>query len=156
MEIFKEQQWIVIAFIFFGVIIYISLRRWFDQQWIENKFGKNNIRAVSFGVNYYGRLSDPGSPKRRSGFLLLLEDGIFYRSRWSKLELHVPASKIVTVYHDNAHKGTDLHQSVVKVDFLTDHGERDSVAFKVPYPPQWIQAISGLLPNKPNNSTKAN
>ncbi len=146
MDYLKEQQWIVIAALFFGVIVYISIRRWLDQHWIEKRFGKNNIRAVSFGVNYYGRSSELGPPRRSSGFLILLPDGLFYRSRWRKLEVHLPSPRMLSVYHDNAHKGVDLNQSIVKIEFLTEEGKKDSVAFKVPYPPQWIQAIGGLLP----------
>jgi hypothetical protein len=148
MELIKEQQWIFIAIIFFGIIIYISLRRWLDQNWIENKFGKNKVRAVSFGVTYYGKASEAGMPRRNIGFLLLLRDGLFFRSRRKKLEILIPAIKMIKVYHDNAHKGTDLYQSVVKVDFINDQGKDDGVAFKVPYPPQWIQAIEGLIPEK--------
>jgi hypothetical protein len=157
MELIKEQQWIFIAIIFFGIIIFISLKRWVDQQWIERKFSKNNVRVVSFGVTYYGKLSDPGAPPKHIGFLVLLKDGFCFRSRWRKVEIFVPASKIVAVYHDIAHKGTDLHQSVVKIDFLSDEGSRDGVAFKVPYPPQWIQAIESLLPEETKMSkTKTN
>lgn len=148
MELIKEQQWIFIAIIFFGIIIFISLKRWVDQQWIEKKFSKINVRVVSFGVTYYGKLSDPGAPPKHIGFLVLLKNGLCFRSRWRKVEIFVPASKIVAVYHDVTHKGTELYQSVVKVDFLSDKGERDSIAFKVPYPPQWILAIESLLPKK--------
>jgi len=34
------------------------------------------------------------------------------------------------------------------VDFYTQKKEKESVAFKVPYPPQWIQAIETTLTGK--------
>ena len=108
---------------------------------------------MSFGVNYFGRSTEPGPPRRSSGFLLLLPDRLFYRSRLAKLELEIPQSDISSVYHDRSHKGVDLHQSVVKVDFFSDQGRKDTAAFKVPYPPQWIQAIENtLLVNKNKQS----
>jgi hypothetical protein len=79
----------------------------------------------------------------------LLPDRLFYRSRVKKLELEIPAASIARVYHDKSHKGVDLHQSLVKIDFINDKNERDTAAFKVPYPPQWINAIDhSLLKNR--------
>jgi hypothetical protein len=58
--------------------------------------------------------------------------------------------KIAHVYPDNSIKGYNLHQSVMKIDFINEHDEKDSAAFKVPYPPQWIRAIeNNLLKNNP-------
>ena len=145
MEIFKNQQWVIIAIVFFGIIAYISLIRWRDRNWIEKRFGRQQAVATSFGVNYFGRSTEPGKPRRSSGFLLLLHDRLFFRSRLSKLELDIPGSRITHVYHDRSHKGMDLHQSLVKVDFLNDQNQKDTAAFKVPYPPQWIQAIETTL-----------
>jgi hypothetical protein len=52
------------------------------------------------------------------------------------------------VYHDRSHKGTNLHQSLVKINFINDQNEKDTAAFKVPYPPQWINAIENSLLKK--------
>jgi hypothetical protein len=104
---------------------------------------------MSFGVNYFGKATEPGKPRRSSGFLLLLPDSLFYRSRVKKIELQIPGNRIARVYHDKSHKGVDLHQSLVKIDFINDQNEKDTAAFKVPYPPQWINAIeNSLLKNK--------
>ncbi len=116
-EFYKNQQWILIALVFFGIIAYIAWVRWRDRRWIEERFGSQKILAMSFGINYFGRATEPGSPRRSSGFLLLLSDRLFYRSRIKKIELEIPASRISKVYHDRSHKGIDLHQSPVKIDF---------------------------------------
>jgi hypothetical protein len=42
----------------------------------------------------------------------------------------------------------DLHQSLVKIDFLNDQDQKDTAAFKVPYPPQWMQAIENAFLKK--------
>ena len=72
-------------------------------------------------------------------------DSLFYRSRVKKIELLIPGRRIARVYHDKTHKGVNLHQSMVKIDFINDNDERDTAAFKVPYPPQWINAIEKTL-----------
>ena len=120
MHFLGEQQWIFIAIAFFGII-------------------------MSFGVNFFGRASEPGKARRSSGFLLLLNDALFYRSRVKKIELEIPGNRIARIYHDRSHKGVDLHQSLVKIDFLNDHNQKDTAAFKVPYPPQWMQAIENAF-----------
>ena len=144
-----KQQWMIIALLFFGIIAYIAWVRWRDRKWIEERFGSHKILAMSFGINYFGRAAESGSPRKSSGFLLLLSDRLFYRSRIKKIELEIPASSIARVYHDRSHKGIDLHQSLVKIDFINSQNEKDTAAFKVPYPPQWMQAIeNNLLKNR--------
>lgn len=152
MSLFGNNGWLVIALAFFGIILYISLVRWRDRKWIRENFGDRKVLAISFGVNYFGRATEPGRSRKSSGFLLLLSDRLFYRSRLRGLELDIPGNSIVRVYHDRHHKGENLHQSVVKVDFYTQEKEKDCVAFRVPYPPQWIQAIeTAFLPKKSVN-----
>ena len=149
-NLYANQQWIYIALIFFGIIGYVAFIRWRDRKWIETRFGDQKILAMSFGVNYFGRASEPGKPRKSSGFLLLLPDQVFYRSRTARLELSIVGRKIAHVYPDNSIKGYNLHQSVMKIDFINEHDEKDSAAFKVPYPPQWIRAIeNNLLKNNP-------
>ena len=147
-DLLKTQQWMIIAVVFFGIMAYIAWIRWRDRKWIDERFGNDKIVAISFGVNYFGSAAEPGKPRKSSGFLLLLSDQLFYRSRVKKIELEIPATRIARVYHDRTHKGVDLHQSLVKIDFLNDHNQKDTAAFKVPYPPQWMQAIENTLLKK--------
>jgi hypothetical protein len=147
-EIFKQQQWLIIAVIFFGIMAYIAWVRWQDRKWIDRRFDSDKVLALSFGVNYFGSAAEPGKPRKSSGFLLLLPDRIVYRSRIKKLELEIPASEIARVYHDRSHKRVNLHQSLVKIDFLNSRNQKDTAAFKVPYPPQWINAIENNLLKK--------
>ncbi len=151
-EILKQQQWLIIAVIFFGIMAYIAWVRRQDRKWIDRRFGTDNVLAISFGVNFFGSATDPGKPRKSSGFLLLLPDRLFYRSRIKKLELEIPAAQIARVYHDRSHKGVNLHQSLVKIDFINARNERDTAAFKVPYPPQWINAIENNLVSKAGGS----
>ena len=148
MSFYQNQQWIFIALVFFGILAYIAIMRWRDRKWIDARFGSQNLRAMSFGVNYFGQATEPGKPRRSSGFLLLLPNSLFYRSRIKKIQLEIPGDRIARVYHDRSHKGVDLHMSLVKIDFLNSDDQRDTAAFKVPYPPQWMQAIERTLVKK--------
>ncbi len=143
-----QEQWLLIALAFFGVIGYIAWIRWRDRRWIDRRFGSDKVLAVSFGVNYFGRATEPGPPRRSSGFLLLLPDRLVYRSRTARLEVQIPGAGIARVYPDSVHKGVDLHQSVLKIDYLNADNQRDCVAFRLPYPPQWARAIETTLMKK--------
>jgi len=69
MDFLGQQQWILIAVVFFGIIGYIVWMRWRDRKWIDERFGSRTILAMSFGVNFFGRASEPGQPgqKNRTG-----------------------------------------------------------------------------------------
>ncbi len=140
-SIFLYQQWLVIALAFFGFLGYVALNRWQDRRLIEKRFGFDHVQAMSFGVYYYGRASDSGSPRRKNGFFLLLPDCIYFGARRANLEIQIPFQNIHRVYPGSTLKGVNLHQSVVKIDFVNQQEQKDTAAFKMPYPPRWIQLI---------------
>jgi hypothetical protein len=144
-NVFGNQHWPVIALAFFGILAYIAWNRWQDRRQIEKRFGLDNVQAMSFGVYYYGNATDSGRPRRTGGFFLLLPDCIYFCSRRSKLEIEIPTQSIDRVYHGSTLKGVDLHQSVVKIDFVNHQQHKDTAAFRMPYPPQWIQMIENKI-----------
>ncbi len=145
---FAGQHWVLIALIFFGILAYIVFLRWQDQRWIDKKYGSENVRAISYGVNYYGRTSDEGKVRRSTGVLVLLTDRLFFRSRRARLEMEIPGKNVLNVYHDVRHRGEELHQSLMMVEFINENKRKDTAAFKVPYPPQWIQSVLETLKKK--------
>ena len=66
LDIIKHQQWIVIALVFFGILAYMAIIRWRDRKWIDQRFGNQNLRTISFGVNFFGQATEPGKPRRSS------------------------------------------------------------------------------------------
>jgi hypothetical protein len=141
MPIFADQQWLLIALVFFGVMGYVVWIRWRDRLWIDRRYGLSEARVMSFGVNYYGLASQPSVRRPSSGFLLMLPDRLVYRSRIAKQLVEIPGEQIFHITHGTSHGGVALHQSVVIIAFTDRDGAKDAVAFKVPYPPQWIAAI---------------
>jgi hypothetical protein len=145
---FINNQWFPIAIIFLGIILYVFWIRRQDHKWIEKRFSGSNILVMSFGVNFFGIASESGKLCKSSGFLLLLSDRLFYRSRMTKREFEIMGSRITGVTHGNSIRGIDLNQSVMKITFLDDEKKTDTAAFRVPYPPQWIRAIENLVKKK--------
>jgi len=149
MTFFVEQQWFLFALIFFGAIGYVAFIRWRDRVWIDRKYGLDAAKMMSFGVSYFGLASDTGRRRPSSGFLLLLADRLVYRSRFKRVNLELTGDRITGISHGTSHGGVKLHQPVIKIAFQTSDNKPDAVAFKVPYPTQWMAAIrTGFIDKK--------
>jgi len=149
LEGITNPNWLIFALIFLGVLFYLAYMRQRETKRITDKFDEKEIILTSFGVNYYGLESEPGGPLRSAGALVLLKDGIYYRARYAKRELYIPGSAITYIGVTNVHKGKDLHQSIVVLQFLSPEGREEKAAFRIPYPGQWVGAIkSNLLEKK--------
>jgi hypothetical protein len=148
LEGITNLNWLIFALIFLGVIFYLAYMRQRETKRIAEKFDRDEIIITSFGVNYYGLESEPGGPLRSAGALVLLKHGIYYRARYAKRELYIPGSAITYIGVTNVHKGKDLHQTVVVLQFLNPEGREEKAAFRIPYPGQWVGAIKSNLLEK--------
>ncbi len=151
----NNSSWLVIAAIFSGVIFYLVYMRSVESRRVERKFGKDEIIISSFGVNYFGRESEPGRPLRSSGVLVLVKKGLYYRARWRKRELFILGSTITYIGVSDVFKKKSLYQHAVIISFLSKEGKDDKVAFRIPYPAQWINAIKLNLLNKKAEITES-
>ena len=137
-----QEVWIIAA-IFGGFLAYSAWSRNREHRWIARHYGHTPPKALSFGVSHYNDDMKRGQPVAIKGFLLLLPDRLVFHSRRKNLTLEINARRIQRVYHDTRHLDVDLTRSLVKVTYRSaaanDH--HHTVAFKVPYPPQWIDAI---------------
>lgn len=148
-QTFSNPNWLIFAVLFILIMFYLVYMRQRETKRIADKFDNSEIIITSFGVNYYGLESEPGGPLRSAGALVLLKNGIYYRARYAKRELFIPGSSITYIGVTNVHKGKDLHQSVVVLQFLSEDGKEEKAAFRMPYPAQWVAAIkSNLLEKK--------
>ena len=122
-----------------------SCRHVASNQLRTRKFPSERIILTGFGVNYYGLDSEPGRPLRSSGALVLLRDALYYRARFSRVELTIPGKAITYLGVTDMHKNKPLHQSVVAIRFMGPEGREEKAAFRIPYPAQWVAAIKANL-----------
>ena len=47
MDFLGQQQWVIIAVAFFGIIAYIAWVRWQDRKWIDARFGSHKTLAMT-------------------------------------------------------------------------------------------------------------
>jgi len=141
MEFIQQYHIAIIGGLFLCGIIGMSWLTHTEKKWIKNTYKKEDIIALGFGVGCYGLSSDQGAPKRYTGFLLIHRGGILFKNRFSKTRFDIPAASIKKVYHATSHKGAKLFKAAVKVDFSSSPKHLDTIAFKLAYPPQWIDII---------------
>jgi len=141
MEFLQQYHIFFIGSIFLCVVIGMSWLTHKEKKWIKNNYKKKDIIALGLGINCYGLSSDEGSPKPYKGFLLVHRGGLLFKNRFSKMRFDIPGESIKKAYPTTSHKGVRLYKSAVKVDFLTPEKRVDTIAFKLAYPPQWIEII---------------
>jgi hypothetical protein len=138
------------AILFLLVVFTMVYLRQVETRRIEKKFDRKEIIITSFGVNFFGRESEPGGPLRSSGALVLLRSGMYYRARFSSRELFIPGPDITYLGVTDAFKGRPLHQQVMVIGFRAGEGKTDRAAFRLPHIAQWAAAIkANLLGRKP-------
>ena len=134
--------------LFLLLLFYFSWMRRKDKKWARRNIAADEILAISFGtIRFRGRPSKK-SVRKQKGFLILTPHALIFKPGASMFqsETKKPAFEILKkdarrAYHSASHKGCDLNQSVINIDFINATGDMDSAAFKVPYPPQWLAAI---------------
>jgi hypothetical protein len=141
MEFFQQYHILIIGCIFTIVVIGMTWLTHKEKKWIKSTYKKEDIIALGFGVHCYGLSSGQGAPKRYKGFLLIHRGGLLFKNRFSSTRFDVPGESIKKAYHATSHKGARLYKSAVKVDFSTSGKRMDTIAFKLAYPPQWIEII---------------
>lgn len=141
MEFVQQYYIAIIGFLFLCGIIGMSWLTHREKKWIRNTYKKEDIIALGFGIVCYGLASDEGPPKRYNGFLLIHKGGLLFKNRFSSVRFDIPGAAVQKAYHATSHKGVKLYKSAVKIDFLEPENRIDTIAFKMAYPPQWIEII---------------
>jgi hypothetical protein len=141
MEFFQQYHIAIIGCLFLCGIIGMSWLTFKEKKWIKITYKKVDIIALGFGVTCYGLSSDQGPPKTYRGFLLIHKGGLLFKNRFSSIRFDVPGKSIQKAYPASSHKGARLYKSAVKIDFSTSQKSKDTIAFKLSYPPQWIEII---------------
>ncbi len=145
LEGITNPGWLSFAILFLGIIFFMAVVRQRESKRIMEKFNSDDIIITSFGVNYFGLESEKGGPLRSSGALVLLKNGLYYRARYRKKELFIKKGTITYIGVSDVHKRKPLYQNVVVIKFVNDDGNEEKAAFRMPYPNQWIMAISKNL-----------
>ena len=139
-SIVNAPTFIVGLFIIAAVFLMAGIR-YKETKQILKIHDRDEIKLMTFGVNFYGQESLEKKPLRSTGGLVLLEDGLYYHARFGKIEHFIEGKKIKSIGTTDFFCDKPLHQQVVSISFTNDEGKLDRAAFRIPHPAQWVRAI---------------
>ena len=121
------------------------LLRWLSRRVAEDvrgRLGAGRIllideRANSFGIESRGALQIRGN-----GCLALTAGELVFVMWIPRRELRIPRDRITTVERARSHLGKRIGRDLLRVRFLDDAGDSDSVAWFVRNLPAWEAALS--------------
>lgn len=155
LQVFANPNWLVVLLFLLGVLLYVVVSRRRQSRRIVQRFAKKDMVFSSFGASFLGLESDTNAPSRRSGALILLTSGIYFRVRFTRRELFIPTASITYVGVAESFKRKPLHQEVLVLNFLSPRGKGETAFFRVPTPARWVTAIkASLLEKKPEAPKK--
>lgn len=129
---------------FMGIVLTISFVRNMEAKRLRIKLGESHIVLSGFNVHFYGVESTKGKPLRSMGALALSGEGLYYRARYTKLELFISGKQMTSITATDDFKGKNMYGNIVAINFVNDKGEKDRAAFRIPYPERWSKAINQL------------
>ncbi|HUX13390.1 MAG TPA: hypothetical protein VMW87_10195 [Spirochaetia bacterium] len=145
----SNGELILVCGVLFAVIAYLVISRRIESRRIEQKFSHADIVATSFGVGYFGLSSEPGGPARSSGALVLLKDGVYYRARLRRRELHIPAESLRGIDIVESHKGKPLYQKAIAIRFSDVDANEVTAVFRIPMPDRWLRVMRETILKRP-------
>ncbi|MBN2051232.1 MAG: hypothetical protein JW760_12340 [Spirochaetales bacterium] len=132
---------IALGAIIFGIVLYMALIRHIETKHLSEKYSPSEMILASFGVTYFGRESEIKKPKRIMGALVLVKDGIYFRSRYKNIEVYVPKDSITLVGTTDFFCDKPLNDTVIQISFKNESGSLDRVAFRIPAPAKWLNTV---------------
>lgn len=138
---------IYLGIILFSIVLLMAVIRNIESRRISSRFSSNEIRLVSFGVTWFGQENKINKPLRKTGAIALVSNGVYFHSRFGKVDFFLPLNSIKTIGTTDFFCDKPLNDTVVQISFKDENLELDRVAFKIPSPARWIALLRNSLNN---------
>ncbi|MBD3229097.1 MAG: hypothetical protein GF329_12990 [Candidatus Lokiarchaeota archaeon] len=112
---------------------------------ILEKFNEGDIILVSKWANFFGQKSKGSKQVRGNGVLVLTKEELFFQMFLPKRILKVSINDIIDVKKESHHLRKTKYIDLLKVEFIIENGEEDSVAWWVKKLEDWITKIDVLI-----------
>ena len=136
---------IMLGIIIFGLVLIMALIRHLESKHLSDKYPSDNILLAAFGVTWFGQESKLEKPIRKTGAIALVKDGIYYHSRFGKMEAFIPKESIKAVGTTDFFCDKPINDTVVQISFKNEEGNLDRMAFRIPAPAKWITMLKKYL-----------
>jgi len=139
MNLFLYLLPLVIILILYFVIKYLEKTK---AQKILKNYNKEEIKAFSSNVNYFGVKSKGMTQIRGNGALLLTKEYLFFQMWIPKKEIKIPLDKIEKIEEVRSFLGKSKFMPLLKIDFIDENEQKNSAAWLVKNLQKWKQIIN--------------
>ncbi|MBD3195566.1 MAG: hypothetical protein GF317_10950 [Candidatus Lokiarchaeota archaeon] len=108
----------------------------------HERFSKEEIILACDDANYFGMESRGVREVRGNGTLILTEEIIFFLKWVPEDIIEIPLNKIQDITTPKSHMHRSAFLKLLKVSFLNQEGNQDSVAWFVRDLDKWTKALS--------------
>ncbi len=133
-----------------GVIIFfIFLKNKQDEleESFQKRFTGKNILMIDKYALYVAKESDGHSHLRGNGYLVLTGDELFFEREMDGKIIMIPLSSIIKVDRTRRLGGQSPGKLMLKVEFKTQEGAEDAIAWKVKELEEWLKQITKMAIN---------
>jgi hypothetical protein len=126
---------VVLSCLIFGILILLLL--WLRKlallrtREVLNRFEGTKVLGVKSGANFFGLESLGMAQVRGNGVLVFTERELYFEMWIPKRVFRIPLASIEFVETPRSHLGKTKARPLLKVVFLNERGERDSMAWLV-------------------------
>jgi hypothetical protein len=109
---------------------------------VRSRLGFDGIVAMDDMANCFGVESAGMAQIRGNGCLAATDEEILFLMWVPRKELRIPRGQVTAVERTRSHLGKTIFRDLLRVRFVNDAGQPDSVAWYVRNLPEWDAALS--------------
>ena len=139
------MKWIHIVLWAIGIALFFALlkkRQDEVERTFQQRFLGVSIRLLDKYALYVARASDGASHIRGIGYLVLTDKELYFKRQLDKMVIAIPIASIQEVGETMRLAGQCPGKRMLKVDFHTEEGEADAIAWCVKDREKWIHELT--------------
>lgn len=130
---------VLIILIILVILKYLEKSR---AEKILKNYSKEEIKAFSSNVNFFGLKSKGLSQIRGNGALLLTKEYLYFEMWIPKKKVKIPLEKIKNIEEAKSFLGKTRFTPLLKIDFIDENNQKNSCAWQVRKLKKWIAIIN--------------
>jgi hypothetical protein len=130
-------------FLIMGLVFLVRKLNKSAMEEVSAKYPEHSRILTSPMANLFGLKSSGMKQIRGNGILLLTSSQLYFRMLLPKKEILVPLRSIISVETPRSFLGKTKGKKLLKIDFRSDAGGTDSVAWLVDNLEKWAETIRG-------------
>lgn len=130
---------VLIILIILVILKYLEKSR---AEKILKNYSKEEIKAFSSNVNFFGLKSKGISQIRGNGALLLTKEYLYFEMWIPKKKVKIPLEKIKNIEEAKSFLGKTRFTPLLKIDFIDENNQKNSCAWQVRKLKKWIAIIN--------------